>query len=47
MELELETFDVRQTVEELIGTIDALVRQNGNTLSVTLRRRRRGRCTPT
>jgi two-component system sensor histidine kinase/response regulator len=35
MELSIETFDVRQTVEELIGTIDALVRKNGNTLSVT------------
>jgi signal transduction histidine kinase len=35
MELEIETFDVRGTVEELIGTIDALVRKNGNTLSVT------------
>ena len=35
MELEVETFDVRDTVEELIGTIDALVRQNGNTLTVT------------
>jgi signal transduction histidine kinase len=35
MDLEIETFDVRATVEELIGTIDALVRQNGNTLSVS------------
>jgi signal transduction histidine kinase len=35
MDLELETFDVRATVDELVGTIDALVRQNGNTLSVT------------
>jgi signal transduction histidine kinase len=35
MELSLETFDVRHTVEELIGTIDALVRKNGNTLAVT------------
>jgi two-component system sensor histidine kinase/response regulator len=35
MDLEIETFDVRVTVDELIGTIDALIRQNGNTLSVT------------
>src|SRR5205085_4106238 len=35
MELAIETFDVRHTVEELIGPIDALVRQNHNTLSVT------------
>jgi signal transduction histidine kinase len=35
MELEIDSFEVRQTVEELIGTIDALIRQNGNTLSVT------------
>jgi signal transduction histidine kinase len=35
MELEIERFDVQETVEELVGTIDALVRQNGNTLSVT------------
>jgi len=35
MELEIERFDVRQTVDDLIGTIDALVRKNGNTLSVT------------
>ena len=35
MELEIERFDVRHTVDDLIGTIDALVRKNGNTLSVT------------
>jgi two-component system, sensor histidine kinase and response regulator len=35
MDLEIETFDVRATVEELIGTMGALIRQNGNTLSVT------------
>jgi two-component system sensor histidine kinase/response regulator len=35
MELDLETFDLKQTVDELISTIDALVRKNGNTLSVT------------
>jgi signal transduction histidine kinase len=34
MDLAFETFNVRATVEELIGTIDAVVRQNGNTLSV-------------
>jgi two-component system sensor histidine kinase/response regulator len=35
MELDLDTFDVRQLVEELISTIDALVRKNDNTLRVT------------
>jgi len=35
MELDLETFDLRQIIDELISTIDALVRRNGNTLSVT------------
>ena len=35
MDLEIQCFDVRATVEELIGTIDALVRQNGNTLAVS------------
>ena len=35
MELELETFDVRGMIEELISTIAALVRQNGNMLAVT------------
>ena len=35
MELHLETFDVRALVAEFISTIDAIVRQNGNTLSVT------------
>jgi signal transduction histidine kinase len=35
MELDLQTFDVRQMVGEMISTIDAVVRKNGNTLSVT------------
>ncbi len=35
MELHLETFDVKQMVDELISTIDAVVRKNGNTLTVT------------
>ncbi len=35
MDLEIETFDVRTNVQELIGTMDALIRQNGNTLTVT------------
>lgn len=35
MELDLETFDVKRMVDELISTIDAVVRKNGNTLSVT------------
>jgi two-component system sensor histidine kinase/response regulator len=35
MELHLETFDVRKMVAELISTIEAVVRKNGNTLSVT------------
>jgi two-component system sensor histidine kinase/response regulator len=34
MDLEIVTFDVRATVEELSGAIDALIRQNGNTLSI-------------
>ncbi len=34
MDLSIETFDVRATVAELIGTIDAVVRQNGNSLTV-------------
>jgi two-component system sensor histidine kinase/response regulator len=36
MELHLERFDVKDMVAELIGTIDAVIRQNGNTLTVTL-----------
>jgi signal transduction histidine kinase len=36
MELHLESFDVTDMVNELIGTIDAVVRQNGNTLTVTM-----------
>jgi two-component system sensor histidine kinase/response regulator len=35
MELDLESFDVRYMVDELISTIDAVVRKNGNTLTVT------------
>jgi two-component system, sensor histidine kinase and response regulator len=35
MELDLETFDVRHMVDELISTIDAVVRKNNNTLTVT------------
>jgi two-component system sensor histidine kinase/response regulator len=35
MELDLETFDVEEMVSELINTIDAVVRKNGNTLTVT------------
>jgi two-component system sensor histidine kinase/response regulator len=35
MELDLETFDVKHMVSELIATIDAVVRKNGNTLTVT------------
>jgi signal transduction histidine kinase len=36
MELDLQTFDVRKMVDEMISTIDAVVRKNGNTLAVTL-----------
>jgi len=35
MELHLETFDVKQMITELISTIDAVVRKNHNTLTVT------------
>jgi two-component system, sensor histidine kinase and response regulator len=35
MELELETFDIKTMIDELVGTIDAVVRKNGNTLCVT------------
>jgi signal transduction histidine kinase len=35
MELHLETFNVRNMVGELISTMDALVRKNGNSLAVT------------
>jgi two-component system, sensor histidine kinase and response regulator len=35
MELDLETFDVSSTINELISAIDPVVRQNGNTLVVT------------
>jgi two-component system sensor histidine kinase/response regulator len=36
MDLHLETFDVKTTIEEVIGTIEAVVRQNDNTLTVTV-----------
>ena len=35
MDLHLETFDVRAMTDELISTIGAVVRSNGNQLSVT------------
>jgi two-component system sensor histidine kinase/response regulator len=35
MELHLETFEVQPMVHELIGTMDAIIRQNGNTIAVT------------
>ena len=35
MELHVEAFDVRAMIEELIGTIGAVVRNNRNTLNVT------------
>jgi signal transduction histidine kinase len=35
MDLDLQTFDLRQMVTEMISTIDAVVRKNDNTLSVT------------
>jgi signal transduction histidine kinase len=34
MALDLQSFDVRETVEDLISTMDALIRKNGNTLTV-------------
>jgi two-component system sensor histidine kinase/response regulator len=36
MELHVEPFDVKDMVTELIGTIDAVVRKNGNTLTVNM-----------
>jgi two-component system sensor histidine kinase/response regulator len=36
MDLHLESFDVKAMVDELIGTIDAVVRKNGNSLTVTM-----------
>jgi signal transduction histidine kinase len=36
MDLHLETFDVKAMLDELAGTIDAVVRKNGNTLAVTV-----------
>jgi signal transduction histidine kinase len=35
MGLELQTFDVKAIIDELVGTIDAVVRKNGNTLTVS------------
>jgi signal transduction histidine kinase len=35
MELDLQTFDVRAMLDELVATVDAVVRQNGNQFSVT------------
>jgi two-component system sensor histidine kinase/response regulator len=35
MALDLETFEIKPMVDELVGTIDAVVRKNGNTLTVT------------
>ncbi len=36
MDLHLEPFDVKEMVTELIGTMDAVIRKNGNTLTVTM-----------
>jgi signal transduction histidine kinase len=36
MELHLETFEIKPMVEELTGTIEALVRKNGNSLAVSV-----------
>jgi signal transduction histidine kinase len=35
MDLDLQTFDVRVMLDELVGTLDAVVRQNGNRLVVS------------
>ncbi len=35
MELDLQTFDLRQMIDEMLSTIDAVVRKNGNTLQAT------------
>jgi len=35
MELDLQTFDLRQMIDEMLSTIDAVVRKNGNTLMAT------------
>jgi signal transduction histidine kinase len=34
MQLDLQTFDIHSMIDELVGTIDAVVRKNGNTLTV-------------
>jgi signal transduction histidine kinase len=34
MEINLETFDVRAMTDELVGTVEALVRKNNNSLTV-------------
>jgi signal transduction histidine kinase len=36
MDLHLETFDVRNMVQELVGTIEPVIRKNRNTLVVTI-----------
>jgi two-component system, sensor histidine kinase and response regulator len=36
MELDLQTFDLKTMIDELVGAIDALVQKNRNTLRVTL-----------
>jgi signal transduction histidine kinase len=36
MDLHLETFDVRRMLEELTGTMEPVVRKNGNTLTVDI-----------
>jgi two-component system sensor histidine kinase/response regulator len=36
MELDLESFDVAVMVHELVGTIDAVIRQNGNELRLSI-----------
>ena len=38
MGLDLTTFDVESTMTELVGTVDGLVRQNGNSLTVSCER---------
>ena len=36
MDLHLETFEIKRMAEELVGTVEAVVRKNGNTLTLTL-----------
>ena len=47
MELDLETFEVETMVHELVGTIDAVIRKNGNELEVSDRRATPAACTRT